>query len=171
MTEQQHFDVITRYDEFDLRQYPDHVLVQVDVDGDFLRAGNRGFRPLFRYISGNNDRASRISMTAPVIQQPLGALSHTISFVLPDGTTRSNVPLPGDAQVRTIEIVAHRVAARRFSGRMSESKFAQNRQTLLDSVNRAGLRLDGEVYSARFDPPWRPGFLKHNEVLVAIARD
>lgn len=40
---------------------------------------------------------------------------------------------------------------------------------LLAAVRRAGLEPVGGVYFARFDPPWKPGFLKHNEALVAVA--
>jgi hypothetical protein len=169
MTEQQPYEVIRHYDGFELRHYPDHVLVQVSAQGDFLRAGNLGFRPLIGYISGRNASSTRIPMTAPVLQQPITENAHTVSFVLPDGTDIASVPMPTDAQVSTRAVSAHDVAARRFGGGWSETKFEENSTALLEAVERAGLHPVGSLYFARFDPPWKPGFLKHSEALIAIA--
>ena len=168
MTEQQPFEVERSFDEFELRRYPDHVLVQVTVDGDFLRAGNLGFRPLIGYISGRNAQATRIPMTAPVTQEPLGGDSHTVSFVLPEGTDPTAVPVPTDASVATVSVPASLVAARRFGGGWTDARFEQNGAMLLAAVERAGMRTAGNLYFARYDPPWKPGFLKHNEALVRV---
>ncbi|MEY2816392.1 MAG: hypothetical protein RJA78_968, partial [Actinomycetota bacterium] len=39
---------------------------------------------------------------------------------------------------------------------------------LLVDVQSAGLKAAGEPYYARFDPPWKPGFLRRNEAIVAL---
>ncbi|MHC5796741.1 SOUL family heme-binding protein [Lacisediminihabitans sp. FW035] len=171
MTEQQPFEIERAFDDFELRRYPDHVLVQVTVDGDFLRAGNLGFRPLIGYISGRNVSATRIPMTAPVTQEPLGDHTHVVSFVLPEGTDPATVPVPTDATVATIAVPAGLVAARGFGGGWTDARFAENGEVLRASVERAGLRPTGNVYYARYDPPWKPGFLKHNEALVRVEED
>ena len=173
MTEQQPFEVLSTYDGFETRRYPDYVLVDAEVTGDFFEAGNRGFRPLLRYISGNNAARQQFSMTAPVIQAPVGAPQdaerHTVSFVLPAGVDASTVPAPADAVLTTRVVAAHDVAARSFSGGSSPARFSENAAALLAAVAREGLTTRGEVYFARYDPPWKPGFLKHNEALVALA--
>ena len=169
MTENQRYDVLRQYADFELRRYPRTVLVQVEVAGDFSSAGNRGFGPLFQYISGNNQTSTRIAMTAPVIQEATTPRSHTVSFVLPDGIPAAEVPVPRNAQVSTKALPERTVAARRFSGGWSEERFAQNGILLIDAVRREGLLPEGRPYFARFDPPWKPGVLKHNEALVAIA--
>lgn len=168
MTEQQPFEIERTFEDFELRRYPDHVLVQVTVNGDFLRAGNLGFRPLISYISGRNAEAARIPMTAPVTQEPLGDHAHTVSFVLPEGTDYATVPAPTDASVATVAVAASRVAARRFGGGWTDARFEQNGEALLAAVERAGLKPVGNLYFARYDPPWKPGFLKHNEALVQV---
>jgi hypothetical protein len=38
-------------------------------------------------------------------------------------------------------------------------------------VLKAGLVASGEPYFARFDPPWKPGFMKHNEAMIDISVD
>jgi hypothetical protein len=35
-------------------------------------------------------------------------------------------------------------------------------------VKSAGLDAVGNPYYARFDPPWKPGFLRRNEAIVAL---
>lgn len=169
MTDQQPFEVLREYADFELRDYPDYVLVQVETTGDFSGAGNAAFGPLFRYISGNNQTSTRFAMTAPVLQETTTNAAHTVSFVLPEGMPPSAVPVPQDARVITRAVPAHKAAARRFSGGWNEARFRENGDTLLAAVRRAGIEPVGTVYFARFDPPWKPGFLKHNEALVAVA--
>ena len=168
MTKKQPFEIERTFDDFELRRYPDHVLVQVTVPGDFQRAGNLGFRPLFNYISGGNAAATRIPMTTPVTQEPLSPRSQTVSFVLPEGTDPATVPVPTDATVSTLAVPAGTVAARRFGGGLTDDRFEKNGIALLAAVERAGLRPAGNLYFARYDPPWKPGFLKHNEALVRV---
>lgn len=45
MTEKQQFDLVSDLGEFEIRNYPAHVLMQVEVEGDFMRAGNIAFGP------------------------------------------------------------------------------------------------------------------------------
>lgn len=69
VTEQQPYEVLEQRDGFELRRYPPHLLAQVEIDASFDDAGNRAFRALFRYITGNNQSQRRVDMTAPVVQQ------------------------------------------------------------------------------------------------------
>jgi hypothetical protein len=169
MTEQQPYEVEREYPEFEVRRYPEYVLVDAEVSGAFFEAGNRGFRPLLSYISGSNAASQQIAMTAPVIQQPRSATEHRVSFVLPADMDAASVPAPRDARLTTRAVAAHRVAARRFGGGSNEERYAENAAVLTRAVAAAGLAMAGDVYFARYDPPWKPGFLKRNEALVALA--
>lgn len=168
MTEEQPYTVLTTHDGFEVRHYPDHVLVQVDVTGDFMRAGSIAFGPLVSYISGNNARGQKIAMTAPVLQKTHSDESHTVSFVLPAGMSIADVPVPQNARVSAVHVGAHNVAAVKFGGGWNGDRFQENGELLLKKVQRAGLTPVGDVYYARFDPPWKPWFLKRNEALVAV---
>lgn len=68
MTEQQPYEVVEQYPEFELRRCPSHAVAEVSVPGSFGSAGNQAFRALFRYITGHNESAGSIAMTAPVVQ-------------------------------------------------------------------------------------------------------
>jgi len=48
------------------------------------------------------------------------------------------------------------------------SRLASQGDTLMAAVRASGLTPVGETYYARFDPPWKPGFLRHNEALVEV---
>ena len=164
MTEQQPYSVIKVYEGFELRAYPAHVLAQVMVSGDFMSAGNMAFGPLVRYISSNN-----IAMTAPVVQESLAGNSHLVSFVMPAGMDVKSLPVPRDSRVTTKHVGETTVAARKFGGGWNEAKFEEQGRLLLEAVQAAGLKTSGNLYWARFDPPWKPGFLKRNEVSIALA--
>jgi hypothetical protein len=170
VTEQQKYRVVKRLANLEIREYEACVLMQVSVYGDFMRAGNIGFGPLVRFISGNNDAGQKIAMTAPVIQESTSASQHLVSFVLPAGMNPHDVPRPADSNVEMIAVPAHFAAAKRFSGGWNEHRFAVEGEELLNAVKTAGLTTVGDIYWARFDPPWKPGFLKRNEVLIKIER-
>jgi hypothetical protein len=169
MTEAQPYELIQRFDSFELRLYPQHVLVEVITRGDFMQAGSIGFRPLVNYISGSNVDGKKFAMTAPVLQTPNQSDDeHCVAFVLPAGVSINDVPAPVDGYVTTRVVEEHRVAAVRFGGGWNEDRFKSHGRELLASVKKAGLKPVGEVYFARYDPPWKPGFLKHNEALLDL---
>jgi hypothetical protein len=168
MTERQKFDVVRTFGDWELRDYPEYSVIEVDVSGDFASAGNLGFRPLVQYISGANQSGQSFAMTAPVVQHPQSANEHTVSFVLPEGTDPASIPAARNASVRTRTVPAHRSAAKRFSGSWSAAHFDHQGKELLTDVVAAGLVPEGAVYFARYDPPWKLPFLRHNEALVRI---
>ena len=48
MTEQQSYDVLAAYPEFELRRYPKHLVAEIEVGGPFELAGNLAFPRLAR---------------------------------------------------------------------------------------------------------------------------
>jgi hypothetical protein len=152
----------------ELRDYPAHTLISCDVPGSFDGAANRGFGPLVRYISGDNRRSQHIAMTAPVLHEPQRGTHHTISFVLPEGMTVEDAPVPANAAVVVHEVRRRQVAVLRFSGGLGEAKARDSEARLRGAVQASGLTAQGEVFFALYDPPWKPGFLRRTEALVAV---
>ena len=168
MTEQQPYDVVQRNSSFELRRYPEHLVAEVTVTAGFEDAGNKAFRYLFGYISGE-----KIAMTAPVVQQPgseadEGADNYRIQFVLPAGLTLETAPAPADPAVRLRVVPPSTAAAIRFSGRWTESSFRMHLSELRQALDAAGLVVSGVPRFARFDPPYLPAFLRRNEVLLDV---
>ena len=54
----------------EIRRYDEHLLASVRVSGGFKTGSISAFRPLFNFISGDNADATKIAMTAPVLQSP-----------------------------------------------------------------------------------------------------
>ena len=153
----------------EVRHYPAHTLISVDVAAPFQNAGNAGFRPLVRYISGANQSRQQIAMTTPVTHLPHSDASHTISFVLPEGMTLEDAPIPADASVRVVEKPDATVATLRWRGGFEERHARTAEAKLLASIRSAGRETAGEVFYARYDPPMTPVFLRRNEALVELA--
>ncbi len=170
MTEKQPYSVLKRYPELELRQYPTGMQIETLVSGDFNNAGSLGFRPLVRFISGNNRSGQAIAMTAPVIQESIATGKHKIRFVMPEEMDESTTPAPADSDVSVVAVPAHLAAARKFGGSWNNEKFQKEGDRLLEEVGKAGLVPEGNLYWSRFDPPWKPGFLKHNEVLIRVKK-
>ena len=167
MTEQQPYEVVGHGSGFELRHYPPCLVAEVQVTGEFEQAGNVGFRPLVTYIGGRNQAGQSLAMTAPVIQESAPSGDHVIAFVLPSSVTQA--PQPTDERVTVREIPAHFTAVSRYSGRWSQAAYVQHAQELMAAIMAAGLAAVSEPRFARFDPPFKPWFLRRNEVHIDVA--
>ncbi|HLN78187.1 MAG TPA: heme-binding protein [Nocardioidaceae bacterium] len=169
MTEHQPYDVIAEYPDIEVRRYPAHLVAEIETGGPFELAGNLAFPRLARYIGGHNRPARKVEMTAPVVQEE-DPQTHrfVVGFVMPADISAEDLPDPLDPRVRTRSVPAHVAAALRFSGWWSRRSYERRTAKLLAAVEAAGLEVDGLPRYARFDPPWTPWFLRHNEVVVPV---
>lgn len=165
MTEEQRYDVVDRVGAVQIRRYHPVALADVEVNADYADAGNIGFGPLVRYISQNN-----IAMTAPVVQEPTATGSWIVSFVMPDGMSLDTLPVPANSRVTLRNSPEHLAAALVFSGYTSMPKVEKKAAELAAALGSSGYRIAGPMRIARFDPPWKPGFLRRNEVVFPVER-
>jgi hypothetical protein len=162
VTQQQPYEVIERWGEVEIRRYPEHTIAEVVVSGDFDDAGNRGFRPLFGYIQG------QIAMTAPVLQTR-GEDEHRVAFVMPAERGLDTLPTPTDDRVHLRAVPEQVAAALRFSGWGNARDFDRRSKQLLAALEDSAWLPVGTVRLARFNAPYVPPFLRHNEVVVDVA--
>ena len=185
MTEQQEYRVMKVRGVVELREYAPWVVADVVASGSAEQAGSAAFRPLFEYISGANQGAEPLSMTAPVIQQPTserlamtapviqeaaGAGEWTVSFVLPGGRSLSEYPTPTNSRVSLRAVPGETAAAIRWSGRWTSSNIARRTEELRRVMAEAGWQASGAPRWARFDPPWKPPFARRNEIVIPVHR-
>lgn len=184
MTEQQEYEVLETHGSLERRRYAACVVADVAVGGSVEGAGTAAFRPLVSYISGANLRrgafttamapdasGERMAMTAPVIQQAAddGAEDRWIvSFVLPGGRDVDDYPEPTDPRVRLRALPAHEAAAIRWSGRWSADNVATRTEELRRALDQHGWVAVAQARWARFDPPWKPAFLRRNEIVIPV---
>lgn len=169
MTEEVAYRVVATYPDFEVRRYAAHGRVSVEAEGDAESAGMRGFRPLFRYITGDNASSQRIAMTAPVFQERTADDVHRVSFAMPSAMGPGDVPVPNDPSLTVRRVEGHDVAVVRFRGSWDEGRVRRRADALLAAVAEAGLETRGGVVVARYDPPFKPPILRRNEVMVEIA--
>ncbi len=160
MTKTIPFEVTGRVGEIEFRRYPPLVFASVDTSGD-----DSGFNLLFAYITGNNSAKNAIPMTAPVVSD-----ASTMSFVMPAGKTPEEVPEPLDRKVRIVPVPEREAAVITFKGKTREEEVKEVETRLLKGLRDAGIEPAGEVFLMRYNPPWTPGFLRHNEVGVEVKR-
>jgi hypothetical protein len=160
----------------EIREYEPYLAAETVVEGSIESAGNRGFRTLAGFIFGRNTTtdqdgstgsATKIAMTTPVTQQPTGD-RYRIQFMMPSRYTRESLPEPTDPSVEIRLVDAGTVAAIRYSGRWSATSYEHHLQALRDAIDDGGLEAVGEPVWARYDPPWKPWFLRRNEILIQV---
>lgn len=160
------YQVVRTDGNFDLRDYPVMAVVETPMarpengaDGSFMR--------LFRFISGGNAAKEKIAMTTPVFMS--GSESNTtMAFVMPAKMKSSDVPRPADGSVQVRELPAGRFAVLRFKGWRNAKNEAQSLAQLQEWVAKENLLCAGSPVYGYFDPPWTPGFLRRNEVMLLI---
>ena len=165
MTERQKFDFVKKIprSKVEIRRYHPCVIADVLVEAPYSQAASLGFRPLVTYISQNN-----IAMTAPVLQESTDSRSWIISFVMPEGMTVADLPNPQSSKV-TLRTLAEQLAAvLPFTGITTTSKIQEKESELRLALTNESLTPIGTLRIARFDPPWKPGFLRYNEVILDI---
>lgn len=123
--------------------------------------------------SSGHGPSQKLAMTTPVLQSgPLpgkdAPADFVVAFVLPAGMSAETAPVPTDPEVRIRAVPGSLAAALRFSGSGSETAFARRNDGLQSALTLAGLTPVGPPRFARFDPPFKPWFLRHNEVVQDV---
>jgi hypothetical protein len=149
--------------DFEVRQYGARLVAETTVAGEWSEAGDEGFRRLAGYIFGKNRRGAKIAMTAPVAQHREGD-AWTVAFTMPAGETLATLPVPEDSRISLRELPPSRVAVVRFSGRWTDASMKEHEADLRRWASEKQLRVVGEAEVNRYDPPYKPWFLRRNEV-------
>ena len=188
--EEPKYDLLKKYDEFEVRRYPAILVAETEVTGNFTEVGNQAFRILAAFIGGDNSRKAEIAMTAPVTQSMVesgkgeeiamtapvlqesahtdGGNSYILAFVMPPQYSLENLPVPRDPRVQIRQIPERTMAVRRYSGSWDEKKYADQEKLLLEAVRKMGFVPTGNPVFARYNPPFMPSFFRRNEVLIEL---
>jgi hypothetical protein len=179
-TDEPRYTVIRTYGAFEVRRYESSIVAETVVGAPAEEAGNQGFRILAGYIFGQNRGARKIEMTAPVAQAPVKiamtapvaqsatASGYVVQFAMPREWTLETLPEPDDARVILRAIPARTLAVIGYSGTWSQERYEEHLKALQDAASQAGLRWHGEPIWARYDPPWKPWFLRRNEIWLEL---
>lgn len=177
------YEVADTIETVEIRRYDSYVVAETDVDGTIEDAGSQGFRILAKYIFGDNQgntkvamtapvsqekiRPEKIAMTAPVTQERAGD-RFTVQFMMPSKYTIETLPTPNDSRIRFREVEERQLAAIQYSGRWTDRNYRQHLAELVSTLRRHGYEPVGEPVWARYDPPFKPWFMRRNEILTSF---
>ena len=166
------YKVVESDGKFEVREYPDLMLVATTTK---LEAQGRdgSFMKLFSYISGANVTKQKISMTTPVFMENDLDSSVQMGFVMPKEVAIQGVPKPTGEQVDVRKRVGGRFAVVRFTGQLTSKLAKESEANLRSWMENKGLVADvsekgSGVETAGYDPPFTPGPLRRNEVLIRL---
>lgn len=176
------YQIVQKYDAFEIRDYQPYVVAEVVVPGPAEEAGNQGFRILAAYIFGKNKGERNIEMTAPVTQTPVPAklemtapvsqsatdAGFAIQFKMPASYTLESLPEPLDARIKFRALPGGRFAVIRYSGTWSESNYTTHLERLNAGVAAAGLTTTGAPIYSRYNAPFVPWFMRRNEIWLSL---
>ncbi len=168
MVETWPYEIAERDGAFELRIYPALRVAEVTTEGSRRDAVRAGFGPLARYIFARERDGRKISMTAPVTQEPVGDASWRVRFIMPSGYNLDDLPAPAAADVRLLETAPTRMAAVRFDGGWDDARFTEQEQRLRTWLAARDLAAHAPATYAYYNDPFTPGFLRRNEVLIDI---
>lgn len=169
--------------KIEVRLYDPMILVSTKMSGD---SGNSAFRKLFKYITGANEGATEIAMTAPVIMDnekakdgaeiamtsPVfmndSASSQLMSFVMPNDFTLASTPQPTNPDVQISELKNYRAASIQFSGTLSDSNVKKYSEILLAWMAKNGYTAISAPVKAGYNGPLTIPMFRRNEVLIEI---
>jgi len=172
--EEARFDLIAQEAGFELRRYQSHLVAETVVKGDRDEALSQGFKRIADYIfakpggRADGDDNEKIAMTVPVSTSAEDNRTWTVRFVMPAQYKRKDLPTPA-AGVSIAQRAKRHVAVLRFSGKGSDDALVvDKRRELMAWVEERGFKPVGEVEYAFYNAPIVPGFLRRNEVWIAV---
>ena len=170
------YEVITAEGKFEVREYPDLMLVTATTKLD-AQGRDGSFMKLFRYISGANESDKKISMTTPVfMENDKSDSTAQMGFVMPKDIADEGVPAPTGKGVDVRKRAGGRFAVLRFSGQLNTKLAKESEAKLRTWMASKGLVADDSdessgVETAGYDPPFTPGPLRRNEVLIRLKQN
>ncbi|CAN1577647.1 SOUL haem-binding protein [Spirosomataceae bacterium] len=166
-SESQAYKVIQTEKEFEIRYYPQATMAMITSDvKSYKELGSTGFRKLAGYIFGGNKDQKQIAMTSPV-HMNIGDSVSTMSFVMPSGYNKDNLPIPNNSDVIINTSPDEYVAAIQFGGFSSNENIKRHTTMLETALKENHISYYGHFRYLGYNPPYQL-FGRRNEVIVSI---
>jgi hypothetical protein len=178
--------------KIEVRNYDSMILVSTSMSSG---SGNSAFRKLFSYITGNNEGATEIAMTAPVIMNDKNEVKKNVkkdaikgteismtapvfmndsadnsmmSFVMPKDFTLATTPKPTNPEVYVSELKNYKVASIQFSGTLSDTNVEKYTLILKTWMTENGYVAISEPVKAGYNGPFTLPIWRRNEMLIEV---
>ncbi len=174
----------------EIREYPEEIWATAIAEDE-----NSAFRPLFRYISGENEKGEKIEMTTPVVTPAPPTKTESaqgegekiemttpvvttntekglsMAFIMPERFDIQTIPRPTSSNVEIRVIAPRTLATIKFSGYMKEGNYRENLERLNETLETRGILTKGEPILMQYSDPWTPPFYRRNEIALQVAND
>ena len=160
--EEANYQVVKTNEFYEIRKYSDRLAVETSNSNQ-----NSGFRKLFNYISGDNQKNEEIKMTTPVTEvEKKGNM--IMQFYLPLKYSKNNVPIPSRSDVEIVNIEGGYFAVIRYSGRSSDKNFLKHKDILENELKKDDILILGPPIKATYNGPFTLPMLRRNEVMFEV---
>jgi hypothetical protein len=88
---------------------------------------------------------------------------------MPAGSRFENMPKPNDAKVILRDLDSEMCIAQSFRGKATAELSKKIEAQLRAAAGKENLTLSNETRICRFDPPFKPGFLQYNEIVIPVS--
>ncbi len=175
------YSIIKAENSFEIREYKSLIVAKTTVNGSYKDMSSIAFNRLFKYISGDNQKQSKIAMTAPVLQSQGEKISMTapvfidntdnkwtMAFVLPTSYSLETAPKPLNPDITIEEVKKHQAAVLVFSGLLNPRTISEKSNQLQEWLSKNKYRSLSAPTVAGYDPPWTIPLFRRNEVQIVV---
>ena len=175
----------------EVRHYDSMILVSTSMSA---KSGGSAFRKLFSYITGDNEGATKIAMTAPVMMNDKSesesesekankgtkismtapvlmnnsADNSMMSFVMPKDFTLATTPKPSHPEVYVSERKNYQVASIQFSGTLSDGNVEKYTNLLTAWIIENDYEIVSAPVKAGYNSPLTLPMWRRNEMLIEV---
>lgn len=162
------YQVLETHNDYEIRQYPELLILQNEVDSAKDFATNNGFSVLTNYVHGDNDRKEKINILLPVMQRKEGQVWWA-TFVVSNKYTAKTLPKPHHPHVHIAILPAKKYIVVRFSGVATQAHVERHLRLFQDYIAEHKIKVMPEPIIAFYNPPWTLPFIRRNEIMFALA--
>jgi len=159
--EEAKYDVIKSSKSYEIRKYSDRLAVEVISEN-----GNSGFRKLFNYISGNNEKNQKIPMTTPVYMKE-DINGSMMEFVLPSTLNENNTSQPLSKDIELYMDQGGVYASITYSGYSNNKKRNKYTSQLNKKLEKMNIDKIGDFVHVSYDSPYK-FYNRRNEVIIKV---
>ena len=92
----------------------------------------------------------------------------TTGFVMPPKMAHEDVPNPSNQNLKKVLVPERICTVYRFSSNPKMTVICKSEKELKQWLDAQGYVIIGNLQLARYNPPFIPGFLKHNELWFEV---
>ena len=162
------YELINKFESIEIRQYKKIIVATTIKKSSYTDATYSGFRTLANYIIGNNDKKTKIPMTAPVITTMPTNESIEITFIMSDDYSLDNLPKPRSDDILFKELILGKVAVIKFGMWATPKRIMKMQGKLEKYLSENNIQTSSDYLVAQYNSPWVIPPFRRNEIIISI---